>query len=97
MLRISKNNIYDIDVRIPTKTEQEKITNFLILLDKKSINMTPAIKISSSNLVYSANGSDVLTTICNGQILMEDKKILCLNEDKVKSLANEAILEMKNL
>ena len=32
---ISKNNIYDIDVRIPTKTEQEKITNFLILLDKK--------------------------------------------------------------
>ena len=26
---------------------------------------------------------------------MEDKKILCLNEDKVKSLANEAILEMK--
>lgn len=69
----------------------------LILLDKKSINMTPASKISSSNLVYSANGSDVLTTICNGQILMEDKKILCLNEDKVKSLANEAILEMKNL
>ena len=32
---ISKNNIYDLDVRIPTKTEQEKITNFLILLDKK--------------------------------------------------------------
>ena len=32
---ISKNNIYDLDVRIPTKTEQEKITNLLILLDKK--------------------------------------------------------------
>ena len=32
---ISKNNIYDLDVRIPTKTEQEKITNFLMLLDKK--------------------------------------------------------------
>mgnify|MGYP003302693152 CR=1 FL=1 len=32
---ISKNNIYDLDVRIPTKTEQEKITEFLILLDKK--------------------------------------------------------------
>ncbi len=32
---ISKNNIYDLDVRIPTKTEQEKITNFLISLDKK--------------------------------------------------------------
>ena len=32
---ISKNNIYDLDVRIPTKTEQEKITIFFILLDKK--------------------------------------------------------------
>ena len=32
---ISKNNIYDLDVRIPTKMEQEKITKFLILLDKK--------------------------------------------------------------
>ena len=32
---ISKNNIYDLDVRIPTKTEQKKITNFLMLLDKK--------------------------------------------------------------
>ena len=32
---ISKNNIYDLNVRIPTKMEQEKITKFLILLDKK--------------------------------------------------------------
>ena len=32
---ISKNNIYDLDVKIPTKMEQEKITNFLMLLDKK--------------------------------------------------------------
>ena len=32
---ISKNNIYDLDVKIPTKIEQEKITKFLILLDKK--------------------------------------------------------------
>ena len=32
---ISKNNIYDLNVRIPTKMEQEKITKFLNLLDKK--------------------------------------------------------------
>ena len=32
---ISKNNICDLDVKIPSKSEQEKIANFLTLLDKK--------------------------------------------------------------
>ena len=32
---ISKNNICDLDIKIPSKTEQEKIANFLSLLDKK--------------------------------------------------------------
>lgn len=32
---ISKNNIYDLDIKIPSKAEQEKIVNFLSLLDKK--------------------------------------------------------------
>ena len=52
---ISKNNIYDIDVRIPTKTEQEKITNFLILLDKKidlQQRRIEALKIYKKGLLY---------------------------------------------
>jgi 5-methylthioadenosine/S-adenosylhomocysteine deaminase len=69
----------------------------LILLDKKSINMTPASNIPSSNIVYSANGSDVLTTICNGQILMENRKLTFLDEEKIMNLASEAIEEMKSL
>lgn len=69
----------------------------LILLDKKSINMTPASNIPSSNIVYSANGSDVLTTICNGQILMENRKLTSLDEEKIMNLASEAIEEMKSL
>ena len=32
---ISKNNIYDLDIKIPSKVEQEKIASFLSLLDKK--------------------------------------------------------------
>ncbi len=32
---ISKNDICNLNVRIPSKTEQEKISKFLILLDKK--------------------------------------------------------------
>ena len=69
----------------------------LILLDKKSITMTPNSNLPSSNIVYSANGYDVLTTICNGKILMENKKLLTLDEEKIKEFASEAIEEMKNL
>ena len=69
----------------------------LILIDKKSIAMTPNSNKPSSNIVYSANGYDVLTTICNGKILMEDKKIITLDEEKIKEYASEAIEEMKNL
>ena len=32
---ISKNNIYDLNIKIPSKAEQKKIANFLNLLDKK--------------------------------------------------------------
>ena len=28
-----------------------------------------------SNVVYSANGSDVTTTICDGKVLMQDGKV----------------------
>ena len=69
----------------------------LIIIDKKSITMTPNSNKPSSNIVYSANGYDVLTTICNGKILMEDKKIQTLNEEKIKEYASEAIEEMKTL
>ena len=52
---ISKNNIYDLDVRIPTKTEQEKITNFFISLDKKielQQRKIEALKIYKKGLLY---------------------------------------------
>lgn len=32
---ISKNNIYDLDIKIPSKAEQKKIANLFSLLDKK--------------------------------------------------------------
>jgi 5-methylthioadenosine/S-adenosylhomocysteine deaminase len=69
----------------------------MILLDKHSVNMVPSSNLPSSNIVYSANGSDVLTTICNGQILMENRQLTCLDEEKILNLAIDAIDEMKNL
>ena len=68
----------------------------IILLDKKSVSMTPNSNIPSSNIVYSGSGADVLTTIVNGEILMEDKKLLTIDEEKIKEYASEALYEMKN-
>ncbi len=36
-----------------------------------------------SNLVYSATGASVDTVICDGQVLLEDKKVLTLNEPEI--------------
>jgi 5-methylthioadenosine/S-adenosylhomocysteine deaminase len=36
-----------------------------------------------SNLVYSATGASVDTVICDGQVLLENKKVLTLNEPEI--------------
>lgn len=69
----------------------------LILLDTNHPNMTPQSNTLSSNLVYSANGSNVDTTICNGKILMEGRKLLTVDEEHILSEAKRAIIEMKEL
>jgi len=68
----------------------------LILLDKNSINLTPMSDVISSNLVYAANGSNVNTTICNGKILMENRKLTMVDENEIMEKANIAIKELKH-
>jgi 5-methylthioadenosine/S-adenosylhomocysteine deaminase len=36
-----------------------------------------------SNLVYSATGASVDTVICDGRVLLENKKVLTLNEPEI--------------
>jgi len=57
----------------------------LILLDLKTPNMQPihGEKTVLSDIVYSAKGHDVATTIVRGELLMQDRKVLSLNEDQV--------------
>ena len=69
----------------------------LILVDTNAPNMTPMSNAISSNLVYSANGSNVDTTICNGKVLMEGRKLLTVDEGHILSEAKRAIAEMKEL
>ena len=69
----------------------------VILLDTNSVNMTPDSSDLCSNVVYSANGSNVDTTICNGKILMENKKLTTLDEEEIYKKARIAIKELKEM
>ena len=51
----------------------------IILLDLNVPEFTPENNLVSA-LCYSANGTEVKTVIINGQIVMEDKKILTFDE-----------------
>ena len=67
----------------------------IILIDINSANMVPDSSSLSSNVIYSANGSNVDTTICNGKILMENKKLTVLDEQEIYDKARKAIKELK--
>ncbi|SDA56221.1 amidohydrolase family protein [Methanobrevibacter millerae] len=67
----------------------------LILIDTNCANMVPDSSNLSSNIIYAANGSNVDTTICNGQILMENKELTTLDEQEIYQKAREAIDQLK--
>ncbi|MCI6993418.1 MAG: amidohydrolase family protein [Methanobrevibacter sp.] len=69
----------------------------IILIDTNSANMVPDSSSLSSNIIYSANGSNVDTTICDGKILMENKKLVVLNEEEIYKKARQAIKELKEV
>lgn len=61
----------------------------LILVDMKAPHLTP-YRNPVSHLVYSAEGGDVSTVICNGQILMRDNEVVVLDEVEVMEMAENA-------
>ena len=54
----------------------------IIIIDFNQPHLLPTHNFIS-HLVYSANGADVITTIVNGKILMENRKILSVDENKI--------------
>src|SRR5216683_2233625 len=66
----------------------------LILVDTKNQMFTPLMPENPghlySHLVFAANGSCVDTTIINGQIVMENRQLTTVDEQKVLREANEA-------
>jgi 5-methylthioadenosine/S-adenosylhomocysteine deaminase len=60
----------------------------LILVDLKKPHLTP-ISHPISHLVYAARGSDVSHTIINGKIVMEDRILTTLDEEKIMENARK--------
>jgi 5-methylthioadenosine/S-adenosylhomocysteine deaminase len=71
----------------------------VILIDTNSTMFTPLMPGSEehvfSHLVFAANGSCVDTTIVDGRVVMEGRKILTVDEDEVIREANRAFREVE--
>ncbi|MDD3042370.1 MAG: amidohydrolase family protein [Methanosarcinaceae archaeon] len=71
----------------------------LIVVDMKTPHLTPRFDNVPSHLVYAAGGSDVRTTIVDGKVLMDDYRVLVLDEEKIveeTQKAAEALVERVN-
>jgi cytosine/adenosine deaminase-related metal-dependent hydrolase len=60
----------------------------IIIVDLKSLHASPHPTDIVSALVYSAQSSDVLTTIIGGNVLMRERNLLTMNESKIIQEAN---------
>ena len=65
----------------------------MALVNMKAPHLTP-YRHPISHLVYSANGGDVDTVICNGQILMQERELLIMDEMDVLEQAEEAAKDL---
>lgn len=65
----------------------------VIIIDMNRSHLTPLFDVPSQ-LVYSAGGSDVRTSIVNGKVLMDDHKVLCMDEQKIIDDAKEAASDL---
>ncbi|MHA2200723.1 MAG: amidohydrolase family protein [Candidatus Thorarchaeota archaeon] len=65
----------------------------IILIGLRGLSVTPASN-PVSNLVYSGSGDAVDTVIVNGKVLLREKKLLTLDEEKVKTRAVEHAEEL---
>ncbi len=65
----------------------------LAILDLNTPSLTPRNNLIAG-LSYSANGSEVETVIIDGKIVMEDRKVLTMDEELVYKKINEIIVRM---
>ena len=66
-----------------------------IVLDLDKPHMIPDFD-TISNVVFSAQASDILMTVCDGQVLYKDGEFLTIDEEKVKSDAEKTFRKILN-
>lgn len=69
----------------------------IILVDTNRPNFTPLGNSLCANIVYSVNGDNVDTTICDGNILMENRKLVSLDEQSIINNTKTAISDLLSL
>ena len=67
----------------------------VIVIDNHKPHLTPMYN-PTSHMVYAARGSDVSTSIINGQILMNGRKLQSLELEKVMQDVNQIAEEIRN-
>ena len=65
----------------------------LVLVDFKKAHLTP-YRHPLSHIVYSAQGGDVDTVICNGNVLMKERELSILDEKDVRKKAEDATADL---
>ncbi|MBR6823465.1 MAG: amidohydrolase [Firmicutes bacterium] len=65
----------------------------IILIDTDQPHFFPRHDMIS-HLVYAASGKDVASVICDGKIIMRDRQVLTLDEERVMYEANEAAMRL---
>jgi len=65
----------------------------IIDLDKLHTSPTETVDVYSQ-LVYQAKSSDVVTTIVDGKVVMDDRKLITIDETDVRKKCNEAIMRI---
>jgi len=80
MATIESAKLLGIDHEVGTIEAGKKAD--LILIDLKKPHLQPVHEVESL-LAYSVNGADVDTTIVNGQLLMQNRKLLTLDENDI--------------
>lgn len=64
----------------------------IVIVNLDNLHSTPSVEVDLiSHLVYAAKASDVETTIIDGKVVMENRKLITLNEKQIKEEANRLI------
>jgi 5-methylthioadenosine/S-adenosylhomocysteine deaminase len=65
----------------------------LAVVDLDVPHLTPRHDLVS-HLAYAARGSDVRHTVCDGRVLMRDREVQTLDEERVVATADERAAEL---